>query len=317
MRQLRHFFFLAASQGWSSPIAIVEHQMDDVPNQAVPSVIADQGLVRVRKHGWLQSASYVSIGLREPPGAQQQGAPLKPSLLVLPLALTASLFGPRLPGVVQYPTSRADPLTHRGSRSTFRHRKPPRNPAPEGRKAGAMRAAQSLNAEEVSAPEPAKRGTLSRRKDEPGAGIAEAAGNTSPLPPKPVEKLADGGERGRSGGLKIAALLAVDPVVDHSSIRNAGAKKTGTKELATTPSIPSQHPNAPGAPRPLRSFENTHLANWPTNRELWSRVRHAEKTRREARRLEGRRTFYCLAQARPGRRCAPASPASCQNRPKA
>ena len=101
---------------------------------------------------------------------------------------------------------------------------------------------------EVSAPEPAKPG-LDAAKDEAGPGIVEAAGKNSPLPPKPVEKLADGGERVDRIGLKIAALLAVDPVVDHSvSATPARRREQRARHDAFDP---SQHPDAPGAPRPL------------------------------------------------------------------
>ena len=61
-----------------------------------------------------------------------------------------------------------------------------------------MHAAQSLNTKEVSAPEPAEQPSLEAgkgREASPGIGRVEAAGKTSRLPPKPVEKLADGGER--------------------------------------------------------------------------------------------------------------------------
>jgi hypothetical protein len=111
-----------------------------------------------------------------------------------------------------------------------------------------MRAAQSLNTKEVSAPETAKPG-LEAAKKEARPGIAEAAAKTSPLPPKPVEKLANGGERVDRIGLKIAALLSVDPVVDHSvSATPARRREQRARHDAFDP---SQHPNAPGAPRPL------------------------------------------------------------------
>jgi hypothetical protein len=121
-----------------------------------------------------------------------------------------------------------------------------------------MRAAQSLNPKEVSAPEPAKLG-LEAAKDEASASIVEAAGKMSPLPPKPVEKLVDGGERVDRIGLKIAALLAVDPVVDHSvSATLARRREQRARHDAFDP---SQHPDAPGAPRPLGTIRSTAPAN--------------------------------------------------------
>ena len=117
-----------------------------------------------------------------------------------------------------------------------------------------MRAAQSLNTKEVSAPEPAKRG-LESAKDEAGAGIAEAAGKTSRLPPKPMEKLANGSDRIDRIGLKIAALLAVDHSVSATLARR---REQRARHDAFDP---SQHPNAPGAPRPLGTIRSTAPAN--------------------------------------------------------
>jgi hypothetical protein len=128
-------------------------------------------------------------------------------------------------------------------------------------KVEAMRAAQSLNTAEVSAPEPAKP-SLEAAKDEAGPGIVEAACKTTPLPPKPVEKLADGGERVDRIGLKIAALLAVDPVVDHSvSATPARRQEQRARHDAFEP---SQHPDAPGAPRPLGIIRE-YASGQPTN----------------------------------------------------
>jgi hypothetical protein len=112
--------------------------------------------------------------------------------------------------------------------------------------AEAIRAAQSLNTEEVSAPETAK---PKAAKDETGPGNVEAAGKTSRLPPKPVGKLATGGERLDLIGVKIAALRAVDPVLDHSV--SASPPRRRGKRARHDAFDPSQHPNAPGAPRPL------------------------------------------------------------------
>ena len=112
--------------------------------------------------------------------------------------------------------------------------------------AEAIRAAQSLNTQEVSAPETAKPG-IEAAKDDPGN--VEAAGKTSRLPPKPVGKLANGGERLDLIGVKIAALRAVDPVLDHSV--SGSPPRRREKRARHDAFDPSQHPNAPGAPRPL------------------------------------------------------------------
>jgi hypothetical protein len=121
-----------------------------------------------------------------------------------------------------------------------------------------MHAAQSLDTKEVSAPKPAKP-SLEAAKDEASPGIVEAAGNTRRLPPKPMEKLADGSDRIDRIGLKIAALLAVDPVVDHSvSATLARRREQRARHDAFDP---SQHPNAPGAPRPLGTIRSTAPAN--------------------------------------------------------
>jgi hypothetical protein len=120
-----------------------------------------------------------------------------------------------------------------------------------------MHAAQSLNTKEVSAPEPAKP-SLEAAKDEASRGIVEA-GKTSRLPPKPMEKLANGSDRIDRIGLKIAALLAVDPVVDHSVFATLARRR---EQRARHDAFdPSQHPNAPGAPRPLGTIRSTAPAN--------------------------------------------------------
>jgi hypothetical protein len=225
--------------------------MDDVPDQAVHAVIADEASSGSK-------ARTAAIGLAclnwiEAAAARSRGAPLKrygPSG-----ALTACLFGlaclgwssiqrpaPTLPRVeINLPAKKTTEESHA-----------------RRAEAEAMRAAQSLNAEEVSAPKPAKPG-LNAAKYEASASIVEAAGKTSPLPPKPVEKLADGGERVDRIGLKIAALLAVDPVVDHSvSATLARRREQRARHDAFDP---SQHPNAPGAPRPLGTIRSTAPAN--------------------------------------------------------
>ena len=225
--------------------------MDDFPDQAVPSVIADEDSSGSK-------ARTAAIGLAclnwtKAAAARSRGAPVK--RYGPPAALTACLFGlaclgwsniqrpaPTLPSVeINLPAQKTTEESHA-----------------RRAEAEAMRAAQSLNTEEVSAPETAKPG-LEAAKYEASPSIVEAAGKTSRLPPKPVEKLADGGERLDRIGLKIAALLAVDPVVDHSvSATPARRREQRARHDAFDP---SQHPNAPGAPRPLGTIRSTAPAN--------------------------------------------------------
>jgi hypothetical protein len=240
------------AQGWSSPIAIVEHQMDDVPNQAVPSVIADQASSGSKAR--MAAIGLVCLNWIKGAAARNRGAPLK--RYGPPAALTASLFGLACLGWSNI--QRPAPTLPRVEINL-----PAQKTTEESRarraEAEAMRAAQSLNAEEVSAPEPAKRG-LESAKDEPGAGIAEAAGNTSPLPPKPVEKLADGGERVDRIGLKIAALLAVDPVVDHS----VSATLARRREQKSSPRRLRSIATSQRAGRSPPAGNHSRIRIWPT-----------------------------------------------------
>ena len=221
--------------------------MDDVPNQAVPSVIADRASsgskARTAAIGraclnWIKAAA-----------AGSRGAPVK---RYGPLAaLTACLVGLACLGWSNI--QRPAPILPRAEINL-----PAEKPAEESHaqraEVEAMRGAQSLSTDEVSIPQTAKP-VPEAAKYEASASIVEAAGKTSPLPPKPVEKLADGGERVDRIGLKIAALLAVDPVVDHSvSATLARRREQRARHDAFDP---SQHPNAPGAPRPLGTTRST------------------------------------------------------------
>jgi hypothetical protein len=77
-----------------------------------------------------------------------------------------------------------------------------------------------------------------------------------------VEKLAKGGERIDRIGLKIATLLTIDPVVDHSVSATPARKR---EQRARGDAFdPSKHPNAPGAPRPLGTIQSTVLVNKPS-----------------------------------------------------
>jgi hypothetical protein len=214
--------------------------MDDFPDKAIPSAIAEEdaseskartaAILGLAYLNWIKAAAARSGGIL----VKRYGPPA---------ALTACLFGVAWLGWYQI-QGRAPALESHAQRAEVE----------------TMRVAQSLNtAEEVSTPETAKP-SLEAAKDEAGPGIVEAAGKNSRLPPKPVEKLAKGGERLDRIGLKIAALLAVDPVVDHSVSATPVARKRGQSTRGDA-FDPSQHPNAPGAPRPLGTIRSTAPAN--------------------------------------------------------
>jgi membrane-associated protease RseP (regulator of RpoE activity) len=227
--------------------------MDDFPDDAVPSAITDEdgseskartaAMLGLTYLNWIKTAAAGSRGVL----VQRYGPPA---------ALMACLFGFALLGWSNI-QGRAPTLPsaeiHLSAQKTAEE-----SPA-QTAELEAMRAAQSLNTEEVSGPETV-RPSLEAAKNEAGPGIVEAAGKTGRLPPKPVEKLANGGKRLDRIGLKIAALLAVDPVVDHSISAASIARKRGQSARGDA-FDPSQHPNAPGAPRPLGITRTTARAN--------------------------------------------------------
>jgi hypothetical protein len=225
--------------------------MDDVPDQAVHSVIADEASSRSK-------ARTAAIGLAclswtKAAAAHSKGTQLK--RYGPPAALMAGMFGLACLGGSHI--QRPAPTLPRAEINL-----PAEKTTEESRarraEVEAMHAAQTLNTKEVSAPEPAKP-SLEAAKAEASPGIVEAAGKTSRLPPKPMEKLANGSDRIDRIGLKIAALLAVDPVVDHSVSATLARRREPTARHDAFD--PSQHPNAPGAPRPLGTIRSTAPAN--------------------------------------------------------
>ena len=101
--------------------------MDDGPDQAGPSVIADEALSGSK-------AGVAAIGLAclrwtKAAAEHSRGATLK--RYGPPAALTAGLFGLACLGG---PISNVPRRPCRGPRSIFRRRKQPRNPTPKGRK---------------------------------------------------------------------------------------------------------------------------------------------------------------------------------------
>jgi hypothetical protein len=222
--------------------------MDDFLGKAIPSAIADETR-QGRKHGQPQSSPSRIFNWIKAAAARERGALLK--RYGPPAGLTACLFGLAWLGWsnIQRPVP-----TMRSAEINLPAQKPTEESHAQRAEAEAIRAAQSLNTEEVRAAETAKPG-LEAAKNEASPGIVEAAGKTSRLPAKPVEKLAKGGERLDRIGLKIAALLAVDPVVDHSVSATPARKR---EQSARGDAFdPSQHPNAPGAPRPLGTIRFT------------------------------------------------------------
>ena len=215
--------------------------MDDFLGKAVPSPILDNEASGSK-------AGTATIGLAclnwiKAAAARSRGAPVK---RYGPLAaLTACLFGLACLGL---PNIQRPGQTLPSAEINSPAQKTTKESHAQRVEAQAIRAAQSLNTEAVSAPETAKLG-LEAAKDETGPGNVEAAGKTSRLPPKPVGKLANGGERLDLIGVKIAALRAVDPVLDHSV--SASPPRRREKRARHDAFDPSQHPNAPGAPRPL------------------------------------------------------------------
>jgi hypothetical protein len=225
--------------------------MDDFPDEAVPSATAHQD-------GSGSKARTATIGLAwcnwiKAAAARSRGASVKRS--GPPAALTACLFGLAWLGWsnIQRPA-----LTLPSAETNLPAQKIAEELHSQRGQVEAMRAAQNLSTEEVSAPEPAKPG-FEARKNEAGLRIVGAAGKTSRLPPKPVAKLAKGGERIDRIGLKIAALLAVDPVVDHSLSATPARKRE--QSAGGDAFDPSKHPNAPGAPRALGTIRWTAATN--------------------------------------------------------
>jgi len=225
--------------------------MDDIPGKAVPLAIADDTL-QGRKHGQPQSSPSRIFNWINAAAARGRGVLVKH--YGPPAALTVCLFGLAWLGWsnIQRPAP-----TMRSAEINLPAQKTTEESHAQRAEVEAKRAAQSLDTEEVRA-ETAKP-SLEAAKNEASPGIVEAAGKTSRLPAKPVEKLAKGGERVDRIGLKIAAMLAADPLVDHLVSATPARKR---KQSARGDAFdPSQHPNAPGAPRPLGTIQFTVPAN--------------------------------------------------------
>jgi hypothetical protein len=225
--------------------------MDDFLGKVVPLAIADETL-QGRKHGQPQSSPSRIFNWINAAAARGRGALVKH--YGPPAALTACLLGLAWLGWsnIQPPAP-----TMRSAEINLPVQETTEESHAQRAEVEAKHPAQSLNTEEVRA-ETAKPG-LEAAKNEASPGIVEAAGKTNRLPAKLVEKLAKGGERVDRVGLKIAAMLAADPLVDHLVSATLARKR---KQSARGDAFdPSQHPNAPGAPRLLGTIHFTVPAN--------------------------------------------------------
>jgi hypothetical protein len=103
---------------------------------------------------------------------------------------------------------------------------------------------------------------LDAPKPEISAAIVEPSGKIGHLRRKSTDRLSKADERLDRVGLKIAALLAGAPVVDHSvSAAPVAQRRTqGRRHDAFDPSL---NPTAPGAPRPLGTVAPPATANSP------------------------------------------------------
>ncbi|MGC1576078.1 MAG: hypothetical protein WA813_08130 [Beijerinckiaceae bacterium] len=162
--------------------------MDDFPDEAVPSAIADEdgseskaqtaAMLGPTYLNWIKAAAAGSRGVL----VQRYGPPA---------ALTACLFGLAWLG---WSNIQDRTPTLPSAEMNLPAQKPAEESPAQTAELETMRAAQSLNIGEVGAPETV-RPDFEAAKNEAGPGIVEAKGKTSRLPPKPVEKLANGGKR--------------------------------------------------------------------------------------------------------------------------
>jgi hypothetical protein len=221
--------------------------MDDFLGKAVPSAMADEDTSGSKPRTAAIGLACLN-GIRSA-AARRRGPVVK--RYGPPAAMTACLFGLAWLG---WPHTQGRAPTPPSAETNLPAQKTAEESHPQRAEVEALRATQSLNREEVSAPQTAKPG-FEATKNEAGPRIVEAADKTSRLPPKPVEKLAKGGERIDRIGLKIAALLADDPVVDHRV--SATPARTREQRARGDAFDPSKHPNAPGAPRTLGTIRFT------------------------------------------------------------
>jgi hypothetical protein len=125
----------------------------------------------------------------------------------------------------------------------------------------AVHAAQTLSTKDVTGPANVKP-RLDAAKTEISAEIVGPSGKIEHLHPKSADRLSKANERLDRIGLKIAALLAAAPVVDHS-VSAAPAAQRRAQGRPHDAFDPSLNPTAPGAPRPLGTVAPAATGNSP------------------------------------------------------
>ncbi len=125
---------------------------------------------------------------------------------------------------------------------------------------GGMRAAQSLNTEDVAG--------LGKTKPRPDAakteissGIADVSDKVAYSESKSADNVPKVGGQPDRIGLEIAALHAAAPVADRSLSLASVAPRRTQRERGDA-FDPSKNPNAPGAPRPLGTIARPATANY-------------------------------------------------------
>jgi hypothetical protein len=142
---------------------------------------------------------------------------------------------------------------------------------------GGMRAAQSLNTEDV-----AGHGNTKPRPDaaktEISSGIADVSDKVAYSGSKSADNVPKVGGQPDRIGLEIAALHAAAPVADRSLSLASVAPRRTRRERGDA-FDPSKNPNAPGAPRPLGTIARPATANYASAE--YSSARVVPRTRRE------------------------------------
>jgi hypothetical protein len=190
--------------------------MDDVPDQAGPSVIADEASSGSK-------AGTAAIGLAclrwtKAAAARSRGAPLK--RYGPPAALTAGLFGLACLG---WSNIQRPPPTPPRAEINLPAQKTAEESHTQRAEVEATHAAQSLNTKEVSAPEPAKP-SLEAEKDEASPGIVEASQQDESLATQSRGEACQPKRQDRSNWIEDRGAARCRSSRLSLSIRNAGAK---------------------------------------------------------------------------------------------
>jgi hypothetical protein len=124
---------------------------------------------------------------------------------------------------------------------------------------GGMRAAQSLNTEDVAGLGNTKPRPDAAKTETASSGIADVSDKVAYSGSKSADNLPKVGWQPDRIGLEIAALHAAAPVADRSLSPASVVPRTQRKRGDAFD--PSKNPNAPGAPRPLGTIARTTTAN--------------------------------------------------------